>query len=242
MIYATNLIVHFPPTRVVSLENTLSGTILPLAEAQAISNYVRSFPVPEGQKPIAMHLDGARVFDGVIGEGVDLKAYAACFDSISICLAKGIGAPMGSVILGKKPFIERAKWFRKMLGGGTRQPGMMAAAALSALEYSIPRFPSVHAITKDAAARLEAVGYKFTLPVQTNMILLDLEAAEIPPAAFVEYCAKEDVSVFPMARLVFHHQTSEVAVDKLVTALTRLMEDKRNGVTLNDGEAHGGYS
>ncbi|RKL11316.1 hypothetical protein BFJ68_g8414 [Fusarium oxysporum] len=219
-----------------------NSTILPLADAQAISNYVRSFPVPEGQKPIAMHLDGARVFDGVIGEGVDLKAYAACFDSISICLAKGIGAPMGSVILGKKPFIERAKWFRKMLGGGTRQPGMMAAAALSALEYSIPRFPSVHAMTKDASARLEAVGYKFTLPVQTNMILLDLEAAEIPPAAFVEYCAKEDVSVFPMARLVFHHQTSEVAVDKLVTALTRLMEDKRNGVTLNDGEAHGGYS
>ncbi|KAL5607823.1 hypothetical protein FOBRF1_008320 [Fusarium oxysporum] len=234
--------IHFPPTRVVSLENTLSGTILPLADAQAISDYVRSFPVPEGQKPIATHLDGARVFDGVIGEGVDLKAYAACFDSISICLAKGIGAPMGSVILGKKPFIERAKWFRKMLGGGTRQPGMMAAAALSALEYSIPRFPSVHAMTKDASARLEAVGYKFTLPVQTNMILLDLEAAEIPPAAFVEYCAKEGVSVFPMARLVFHHQTSEVAVDKLVTALTRLMGDKRNGVTLNDGEAHGGYS
>jgi threonine aldolase len=236
------IIVHFPPTRVVSLENTLSGTILPLADAQAISNYVRSFPVPEGQKPIAMHLDGARVFDGVIGEGVDLKAYAACFDSISICLAKGIGAPMGSVILGKKPFIERAKWFRKMLGGGTRQPGMMAAAALSALEYSVPRFSSVHAMTKEAAKRLEAVGYKFALPVQTNMIILDLETAGIPPAAFVEYCAKENIAVFPMARLVFHHQTSESAVDNLVKALTKLMEDKKNGVALNDGEAHGGYS
>ncbi|CAG1968548.1 unnamed protein product [Fusarium graminearum] len=234
--------VHFPPTRVVSLENTLSGTILPLADAQAISNYVRSFPVPEGQKPIAVHLDGARVFDGVIGEGVDLEAYAACFDSISICLAKGIGAPMGSVILGKKPFIERAKWFRKMLGGGTRQPGMMAAAALAALEYSIPRFPSVHKMTKEAATRLEAAGYKFVLPVQTNMILPDIEAAGIPPAAFVEYCAKEEIAVFPMARLVFHHQTSEAAVDSLVKALTRLMEDKKNGVALNNGEAHGGYS
>ncbi|KAF5025786.1 hypothetical protein F66182_2119 [Fusarium sp. NRRL 66182] len=234
--------IHFPPTRVVSLENTLSGTILPLADAQAISSYVRSFPVPEDQNPIAMHLDGARIFDGVIGEGVDLKAYAACFDSISICLAKGIGAPMGSVILGKKPFIERAKWFRKMLGGGTRQPGMMAAAALAALEYSIPRFPSVHEMTKSTSARLEAAGYGFALPVQTNMIILDLAAVDIPPAAFVEYCAQAGISVFPMARLVFHHQTSESAADKLVEALTKLMDDKRSGVALDDGEARGGYS
>jgi threonine aldolase len=116
-----HLLVHFPPTRVVSLENTLSGTILPLKDAQEISEFVRNFPVPEGQKPVAMHLDAARVFDGVIAEGVDLKEYCKCFDSISICLAKGIGAPMGSVILGKKSFIERAKWFRKMVGGGARQ-------------------------------------------------------------------------------------------------------------------------
>ncbi len=104
-----------------SLENTLNGTILPLKDAKEISDYVRSYPVPEGTAPIAMHLDAARLFDGVAGEGVDLKDYCRCFDSISICLAKGIGAPMGSVILGSRKFIERAKWFRKMFGGGTRQ-------------------------------------------------------------------------------------------------------------------------
>lgn len=224
------------------MENTLSGTILPLADAQAISNYVRSFPVPEGQKPIAMHLDAARVFDGVIAEGVDLKAYSACFDSMSICLAKGIGAPMGSVIVGSKQFIERAKWFRKMLGGGTRQPGMMAAAAHAALEYTIPRFAQVHTMATEAATRLEAVGYKFALPVQSNMILLDLEAVGIPPAAFVEYCAKEKIVVFPMGRIVFHHQTSQEAVDTMVEALTKLMEDKKNGVALSEEEVHGGYS
>lgn len=71
--------------------------------------------------PVAMHLDGARLFDGITGEGVDAKEYCACFDSISICLAKGLGAPMGSIILGSRAFIERAKWFRKMFGGGTRQ-------------------------------------------------------------------------------------------------------------------------
>lgn len=236
------LAVHFPPTRVVSLENTLSGTILPLAEAQAISKYVRSFPVPEGQKPIAMHIDAARIFDGVIAEGVDLKEYAACFDSMSICLAKGLGAPMGSVIVGSKQFIERTKWFRKMLGGGTRQPGMMAAAALAAMDYSIPRFPQVHAMAKGAAERLEAVGYKFALPVQSNMIVLDLEAVGIPPAAFVDYCAKEKIVVFPMGRIVFHHQTSESAVDGLVDALTKLMKDKKDGVALSEEEVHGGYS
>ena len=82
---------------------------------------MRSFPVPGDQKPIAMLLDGARLFDAVVGEGVNLKEYCACFNSISFCLAKGVGAPMGSVIVGNKRFIESAKWFRKMFGGGTRQ-------------------------------------------------------------------------------------------------------------------------
>lgn len=114
-------VVHFPPTRVVSLENTLSGTILPLRDAREISDFVRSFPVPAGQKPVAMHLDGARLFDAVAAENGRLEEYCASFDSVSFCLAKGVGAPMGSVIVGTKAFIERAKWFRKMFGGGTRQ-------------------------------------------------------------------------------------------------------------------------
>jgi threonine aldolase len=71
-----------------------------------------------------MHLDGARLFDGVAAEGVDLKEYCACFDSISICLSKGLGAPMGSIIVGSKKFIQRTKYFRKMFGGGTRQVGL----------------------------------------------------------------------------------------------------------------------
>ena len=108
-----------------SLENTLSGTILPLKDVKEISDYVRNFPVPEGQKPIAMHLDGARLFDAVAAENIDIKDYCACFDSISFCLSKGVGAPMGSVIVGTKAFINRTKWFRKMFGGGTRQVGVL---------------------------------------------------------------------------------------------------------------------
>lgn len=99
----------------------MSGVILPLKDAKEISGFVRNFPVSEGEKPVAMHLDGARLFDAVAAEGVDLKEYCVCFDSISICLAKGLGAPMGSIIVGSRKFIERAKYFRKMFGGGTRQ-------------------------------------------------------------------------------------------------------------------------
>ncbi|KAJ0384660.1 hypothetical protein COL922a_007924 [Colletotrichum nupharicola] len=196
----------------------------------------------KGQKPVAMHLDAARLFDGVIGEGVDLKAYAACFDSLSICLAKGIGAPMGSVILGSKQFIERAKWFRKMFGGGTRQPGMMAAAALEALNYTLPRMGNVHALTKKTAAQTEELGYKLALPVQTNMIVLDLAAVDIPAASFVDYCARRRVSVFPNGRIVFHHQVTDNGADALVAALTDLAADRNAGVVLRVADVHGGYS
>ncbi|RTE80925.1 hypothetical protein BHE90_004569 [Fusarium euwallaceae] len=196
-------------------KNTLFGTILPLAYAQAISEYVRALHVPKGQKPVAMHLDAARLFDGVIGEGVDLKAFAACFDSMSICLVKDVGAPMGSIILGKKSFIERAY---------------------------IPRFPSVHKMARSVASEIEALGYNFSPPVQTNMIILDLEVVGIPPSAFAEYCAREKVAVFAMARIVFHHQTSEAAVKSLVTAPSKLIEDKKNGVALEDKKVGGGYS
>lgn len=195
-----------------------------------------------------MHLDGARIFDGVIGESSEsdfhdkLKAYCACFDSISLCLAKGVGAPMGSVIVGSSAFVARAKWFRKMFGGGARQPGMMAAAASAALKYTLPRLRSVHQLTARAASQLEEVGYKFASPVQTNMIILDLEAVAIPAAAIVSRCKGRGVFVFPSGRLVFHHQTSLNGVQNLVTSLRELMEDKKRGIELESGDVNGGCS
>lgn len=104
-----------------ALENSLSGSILPLEHAKEISNYVRSVPVPRGRPPIAMHLDGARLWEAIAAEGVEMKEYLSYFDTASICLSKGIGAPMGSIIVGPKEIIDRAIWFRKMFGGATRQ-------------------------------------------------------------------------------------------------------------------------
>jgi threonine aldolase len=217
-----------------------------LAEAKRISDFVRSYPVPAGTPPIAMHLDAARIFDGIAGENglddsgdnpVTLKDYAACFDSLSICLSKGLGAPMGSVIAGSASFIARAKWYRKMFGGGVRQPGMMAAAALSAMEYSIPRLPGVHSMTKAVGRELEKLGYTFKLPVQTNMVVLDLAAVGIPGSAFVECCAAHNLATFDNGRLVFHHQITEKSSWALVSALARLMQDKKDGVIEEEKEA-----
>jgi threonine aldolase len=118
---------------------------------------------------------------------------------------------------------------------------MMAAAALSALEYTMPLLPLVHALTRRTADSLREAGYKISLPVQTNMIVLDLEDADIPPAAFVEYGERAGVTLFPTGRLVFHHQISAEAASRLVAALTLLMEDKRAGKELVNHKVTGGY-
>ena len=117
---------------------------------------------------------------------------------------------------------------------------MMAAAASAALDYTLTQLPKVHAQTRATAKELERIGYKFELPVQTNMAVLDLKALEIPPAAFVQYCKEEGVAVFPGGRLVFHHQISDDGVSRLLKSLQRLIADKRSGKKLVDHKAIGG--
>lgn len=118
---------------------------------------------------------------------------------------------------------------------------MMAAAASAALDHAVPRMPKVHEMTKEAARILESYGYKFILPVQTSMIVLDLEAIGIPPAAFVDYCKRYNVTVFPTGRLVFHYQISTSGVDRLLQALKELHDDKKMGNELSARKVTGGY-
>lgn len=202
--------------------------MLPLAHARAISDFVRAYPVPPGRAPIGMHLDGARLFDGVTAEGVSLAAYAACFDTVSLCMSKGLGAPMGSVLVGPAPLIARARWIRKMVGGGTRQPGPMAAAALVGLDTVPPCLPAVHARARLVADRLVALGYVLALPVQTNMVLLDLLASNggrgVDGDAIVALCAQQGVKVAEGGRIVFTYQTADNAVDKLLAGFQRAID------------------
>ncbi|RAL03253.1 uncharacterized protein BO80DRAFT_462967 [Aspergillus ibericus CBS 121593] len=216
---------HFPPTRVVSLENTLSGSILPLKHAREISNYVRNVRVPPGRTRIAMHLDGARLLEATTAENVSVREYLDCFDSASICISKGCGAPMGSVIVGSREFIDRARWFRKMFGGATRQTGIMAAAASASLDYCLPLLPKVHALTRRVAEYLHRIGYEFLLPVETNMIVLNLKKTGIDGESLVRYCTKYGLRTFPSGRLAFHHQISEDGVSRLQRALLELITD-----------------
>ncbi len=118
----------------------------------------------------------------------------------------------------------------------------MAAAASAALDESIHRLPQVHELTKRTADILETYGYKFVSPVQTNMIILDLEHSGIPPAAFVDYCKKYGVLVFPSGRLVFQYQTSQEGVNLLLKALKELQEDKIQGKELSTRKVVGGYT
>jgi threonine aldolase len=118
---------------------------------------------------------------------------------------------------------------------------MMAAAALAALNNSIPQLPRVHALVKSTATKLESLDYTFSLPIQTNMITIDVDATGIPPAAFVSYCKAAGLNVFA-GRLVFHYQTTQDAADRLVGALGRLMADKKAGKDLGSDPISTGCS
>ena len=153
---------HFARTRLLALENTMQGKVLPLAYlAQA-----RAFTREHG---LALHLDGARLYNAAVKLGVDARVIAEHFDSVSVCLSKGLGAPVGSVLCGSVELIAKARRLRKMVGGGMRQAGGLAAAGLYALDHQVQRLADDHAHAQLLADGLRRVGYSVE-PVQTNMV------------------------------------------------------------------------
>jgi threonine aldolase len=148
---------------------------------------------------------------------------------VSLCFSKGLSTPVGSVIVGSSAFIKKARHFKKAFGGGIRNPGILTAACLVSLQQIVPRIEQTHVVAKEIAARLERIGYRLLLPVDTNMVFMDLEELGVSEKTFQEYCAREAVLVFDYHRIVVHHQTSAEAVDKLITAMTKLITDVRDG-------------
>lgn len=155
--------IYSPITRVVSLENSLNGTILPQEEVERIAGYARSIGV-------SMHLDGARLWNVAAETGRPLHELCAPFDTVSLCLSKGIGAPVGTVLTGPHALIERARHLRKLFGSGMRQIGVVTAAAHMALHENFPKLRGTHRLARHVAAQLEARGFKLLLPVETNMV------------------------------------------------------------------------
>ncbi|KAK9466425.1 pyridoxal phosphate-dependent transferase [Lipomyces arxii] len=209
--------IHTAPTRVISLENTLDGTIMPIEEIAKISALAR-------RHNIRMHCDGARLWNASAETGISLSEYGKLFDSMSLCMSKGVGAPVGTVIVGETDFIETTNWFRKQTGGGIRQAGLLAAAADTALTEIFPKvLKETHETTKKLAADLAEMGLTFQLPVETNFIFLDLEKANIDPKVLVEESKKVGITVVG-ARIAIHHQISLEAIEKLKVAVKNTID------------------
>lgn len=177
---------HFAMSRLLSLENTIGGQILPVTYMNEATGLARSFG-------LSCHLDGARAFNAMKGLNVSLEQLVEDFDSVSLCLSKGLGAPIGSVLVGNGELISKARRIRKMLGGGMRQVGILAAAGLYALENNIDRLSQDHA---NAARLSEGLGQFENLEVsnpQTNIFWVDVNE-DIAPK-FEEYLKRKGVGV-----------------------------------------------
>ena len=194
--------IHHADTAVVSLENTLNGVIFPFPELQGISRRIRELG-------IILHLDGARLWEALAATGVSLKDYGSLFDSMSLCLSKGIGAPVGTVIVGSSAFIKRAKFFRKIMGGGMRQVGILAGAARYALDRTFPHgLKEVHIRASRTAKYAQERGLKMLFPADTNMVWLDLEASGIKTDDWIK-AGKELGLTLSGGRCVFHYQITD---------------------------------
>ena len=208
--------VYTPTTRVVSLENTLDGMIMPQNEILHIAELVRKHSV-------ALHLDGARLWNASAATGKSIAELSAPFDSVSLCLSKGLGAPIGSILVGSREFIDKALIFRKMLGAGMRQTGVLASAAHVAIYDTFPQLARTHALARRTADLLSQRGVTITVPVETNAVFVDVSSAGIDPD---EFCARAVSREVPIAmsypRMLFHHQVDDAVPDELAQLVDQL--------------------
>ncbi|XYJ12037.1 low-specificity L-threonine aldolase [Telluria sp. B2] len=211
---------HFARTRLLALENTIGGRVLG-------QDYIAAATSLAHAKGLATHLDGARVCNAAVKQGVSLREVVKGFDTVSVCLSKGLGAPVGSVLLGPKSFIEQGKRWRKMLGGGMRQAGVIAAAAHYALEHNVQRLADDHENALNLSRGLgEIEGLAVTTP-QTNIFYVDLPAAACEPLrrALAEQGIR--ASIGPHTRLVTHLDVSAADVERTVAAFKAFFKNWR---------------
>jgi threonine aldolase len=241
---------HFARTRLLALENTLGGKLLPFEYVQQATQLAQS-------KGLNRHLDGARLFNAAVAQAqgsvraepveaftrgerrkststgsvrtefrddvlAEAKRIAQCFDSVSVCFSKGLGAPVGSTLCGSKDFIARAHRIRKMAGGGMRQGGFLAAAALHALDHHIDRLADDHALARRLADGLAGIdGLQVETP-QTNILFVDLTgAARDQSAALLKHLASHGVQATGLYRLRFvtHLDVDAEGIDRAIAAI-----------------------
>lgn len=212
---------HFARTRLLALENTIGGRVLP-------QDYLAAATRLAHDKGLATHLDGARVCNAAVKNGISLRDAVAGFDTVSVCLSKGLGAPVGSVLLGPKAFIEQGKRWRKMLGGGMRQAGVIAAAAHYALEHNVERLAEDHQNAAELSSGLARIAPLRVTAPQTNIFYVEIPEAAV--AALREHLAKAGIraSVGAHTRLVTHLDISKEDVQKTIAAFQDFFKDWRS--------------
>jgi threonine aldolase len=211
---------HFARTRLLALENTWGGKVLPPDYIDAATALARS-------KGLATHLDGARLFNAAVASGGDARAaarrIASHFDSVSVCFSKGLGTPAGSALCGSKELIATAHRIRKMLGGGMRQAGVLAAAASYALEHHIDRLAEDHRLARRLAERLASIDGVRVVPPDTNIVFVDVEPAR--GQGLLEHLKSRGVLATGLYRLRFatHLDVDADGVDRAAAALREHM-------------------
>lgn len=214
---------HFARSRLLALENTLGGKVLPQAYLQQATALARS-------RGLATHLDGARLFNAAVAQAAasgsdprtEARRIAGLFDSVSVCFSKGLGAPVGSALCGSKDLIARARRIRKMAGGGMRQAGVLAAAAAYALEQHVDRLAEDHALARRLAEGLAGIeGLQVEAP-QTNILFVDLAGpARERSAELLPHLARQRVLATGLYRLRFvtHLDVDAAGVDRAIAAI-----------------------
>ncbi|MCX7961502.1 MAG: low-specificity L-threonine aldolase [Burkholderiales bacterium] len=202
---------HFARTRLLALENTIGGRAIGRAYlAQALALAAR--------RGLATHLDGARIFNAAVKLGTSARELCRGFDSVSVCLSKGLGAPAGTLLLGSRDFIARARRARKILGGAMRQAGILAAAGLYALEHNVERLAEDHANAERLAAGLAAIPGLEVEPPQTNMVFVRIPGGRSP--ALAAHLARAGVRVLAgeRMRLVTHLDVDRAGIERAIAA------------------------
>ncbi len=199
---------HFAISRLIALENTIGGKVL-------TRQYMAAAVALARRRNLAIHLDGARIFNAAVKLGMPVKELCAGFDSVSVCLSKGLGTPAGTVLVGRNDVIERARRIRKMLGGTMRQVGILAAAGLYALEHNVDRLAEDHDNAQALARGLAGLGLEVD-PVQTNMVFAAVPKESV--AALREHLGTQGVLalVSPKLRLVTHHDVDRGQIERAV--------------------------
>ncbi len=215
---------HVAPTRVLAFENThnfAGGRIFPL-------DALRDAAAAARELGLALHLDGARLFNAVVATGVPAAVWAEPFDTVSFCLSKGLGAPVGSLVCGSHAQIREVHRARKLLGGAMRQAGILAAAGLYALDHHVERLAVDHANAKRFAEGLGALGIAVRPAPETNMVMFEVEDA----AAFARGLSERALRINPIApgrfRAVTHLDVTEADIDEALARIDDILRDLRS--------------